>query len=184
MELLKLKALKAAEANGNFTEDLMEPGGPDGNWYAEESVVGDRVLVEFTTCGAYDRSFQLFKLMDVTNDQKSQIRAALNGNVVDGKIRTDGQLVLFDCLMYKGKDVRAESLVRRRRHLRQIVDTLSAIWPQVEIVPNVTLLGLTPKQLLEKCLKEGKPGIVLKDLSSLYGQKDSWIAVDKKGGRC
>lgn len=118
MEMLKLKALKLAECNGRFTEDLMDPGGPDGNWYAEESVAGERVLVDFSNCGAYDRSLQLIKHLTLTDDQVRWVRSALGGVVVDGKIRNDEKatLVLFDCILYRGQDVRAEPLVRRRRH--------------------------------------------------------------------
>lgn len=88
--------------------------------------------------------------------------------------------VVFDCLFYKGEDLRKLPLIRRRRYLRTVLEEWAN--PFVRIVPNTTLLGVSPEQMLMEIWSRPHPGegIILKDLTSVYGNEKAWVKVKRE----
>lgn len=91
------------------------------------------------------------------------------------KIAEVGQpsYVSWDVLFDNGVDVRYESLFARRDRLRSLVERLDH--PLISLVRSSD----EPMALYDEIVGAGGEGIVLKDLSSLYDEKNSWVKLKK-----
>lgn len=85
------------------------------------------------------------------------------------------QYVVFDCLFYKGEDIRHLSLHERKSYVSLVVQE----WNN----PHVVRVASTYVDREDFCLgiwKNGGEGIILKDLSSKYGDEKAWVKVKKE----
>jgi ATP-dependent DNA ligase len=83
------------------------------------------------------------------------------------------EYVVFDCLWYKGRDVRGETLRNRRNYASQaVVD-----WDldDVDLVEQVA--GHGKRAFCEAVLIRGGEGVVLKHYAHKYGEKRGWVKV-------
>lgn len=79
---------------------------------------------------------------------------------------------VFDCLFYKGLDVRGHSLETRSIYLRQAMHEWGNRF--AFIVPQISK---NKEQFKDMMLEAGKEGIILKSLSSTYQSEKLWVKV-------
>lgn len=126
---------------------------------------GEMIVPEGFVCGAGGKS------KHVTSIMGSLPAEAVRKQEERGWLR----YVVFDCLYYKGTDVRTCSYEQRRRYAQ---DALTE-WNN----PHVLLAESTTKNkeaFLERILSEGGEGIILKDTTAIYGEPKKWVKVKKE----
>lgn len=79
--------------------------------------------------------------------------------------------VVFDCLFYRGQDVRGLDLLSRRDF---VVDTL-ARWANPFVSYPQAVLGKKKREYYQKLVAQGHEGVVLKHLDHRYGDEKLWI---------
>lgn len=79
----------------------------------------------------------------------------------------------FDCLWLDGQDLREKDLHDRRAHLGEVISSCGH--------DNLRLLPIlpNPREDYETIVAQGGEGIILKDITSTYGESGSWIKVKK-----
>ena len=92
------------------------------------------------------------------------------GGILAGELMPDGKFITFDCVQFKGEDVRLYPL-RDRLKMR---DSLAAAWG-IPIVPETTSKG---GEFLKRILDAGGEGAVLKSPGSYH---DAMIACKRVG---
>jgi bifunctional non-homologous end joining protein LigD len=87
--------------------------------------------------------------------------------------------VVFDCLFYKGKDLRGFKFSERQEYVEQVVE---AEWksPFAVVSENNLDLNMAPREFLAHVLARGGEGVILKHLASVYGDKTGWVKVKKQ----
>lgn len=162
-------------------------------WVMEPLIEGTRLLVYFQDDRTYllDTSKRLVTgdYINVTYEWKydnlHRTIPEINGTVLDGvAFKTiekilDG-FVAFDCLKYKGLDLRTSKLIIRRKALMRVIGTLGSTYSIID--------KAEPKSLddLQSVFKYGN-GFVLKHLEGSYyptigrdGVHGAWIKWRKK----
>ena len=84
----------------------------------------------------------------------------------------DGNFYAFDCVKYKGQDLTEEPLAERLHTLKEYVlhnDTLGFVYP-LNTAPTSDWVQLWRQYVV----KEGYEGLVFKNSSSLYNDKNAW----------
>ncbi len=95
--------------------------------------------------------------------------------VLDGEYRSPDSLWIFDVLQVGGEDVTAQSLLQRKKILS---DILSGDREFLLVRYNLANSFQEVIEYKEKVLNSGgesKEGVVIKNPSSTYGQKNSWL---------
>lgn len=164
----------------------------------------DGKLVEKTDCLPHLSGLLPFV---VPNTPRQAAPLSLIGTVLDGEIVVDkpgarskdvtsiigskpalaiqkqqerGWLVytVFDCLFYKGTDVRDLPLHLRRCYVAKVL----AEWenPYVREVRDSIMSGVPAEQLVTDIWARGGEGIILKDLNSTYGNEKAWVKVKRE----
>lgn len=81
--------------------------------------------------------------------------------------------IVFDCLFYKGKDIRGWTLDDRRERVEQAVGE----WDN----PFVSVAEFAPasesRYFFKKILQRGGEGVILKRIDHVYGDKNGWVKV-------
>ncbi len=83
------------------------------------------------------------------------------------------EYMVFDCLWYKGTDVRGESLERRRVY---VLDALGT-WKNKYATQAEQIRGSNKEKYFQTLLKQGEEGVVLKRLDHTYGDEKLWVKV-------
>ena len=101
---------------------------------------------------------------------------APNRMILDGEYvaREEKGLFLFDVLQVDDRDVRAKTLVERKKVLREILKGTG-----LEV--GYTLARTADKilELKDVAIKEGREGIMVKNPQSSYGQPNSWLKLKR-----
>jgi hypothetical protein len=123
------------------------------------------------------------EMISATPGARSKDVTSIMGSLPDKAI--DKQLergwlkyMVFDCLFYKGEDLRGQMLLRRRRYLRKVLEEWGN--PYAKLVTSNTTNTETPEDLLARVLRAGGEGIILKDLRSTYGNEKAWVKVKRE----
>lgn len=82
--------------------------------------------------------------------------------------------VVFDCLFYKGKDVRGEYYLTRRDLARQAVAQWKHPYAGLAAASNQSKTG-TKRDFLDEILSVGGEGVILKHCNHTYGDKKLWV---------
>jgi ATP-dependent DNA ligase len=159
----KTACLPHLNGNGHYNGAVHVAGVP-----APKSLIGTVLDGEMIVDKAGARS------RDVTSIIGSKPEGAIQKQVERGWL----VYVVFDCLFYKGEDLRKMSLVRRRRYLQQVIDEWKN--PFVRMVPNTALAGVAPEDFLLGIWGRGGEGVILKDLNSTYGDEKAWVKVKRE----
>ena len=83
-------------------------------------------------------------------------------------------LVLFDCIMYKGVDVTNLQLHERRKNIDNIKNTAYLYNVDYQVAPYGGAI-----QVAEAYVKEGLEGAMLKNPNSMYFQSGAWLKYKK-----
>ena len=83
-------------------------------------------------------------------------------------------LVLFDCVMFKGSDISMLPLLDRRRYAAQIEYTAHLYNVEYSVMPYGGIM-----KAAEAYIKEGLEGAVLKNPSATYFQSKAWLKYKK-----
>lgn len=88
----------------------------------------------------------------------------------------------FDCLFYKGKDIRNLKFYERRVHLAMVLNDIYQAVPSASMFVQLSEIhsGVGYEQAFERITKAGGEGCVLKRTDSTYGEKHSWLKVKKE----
>lgn len=107
------------------------------------------------------------------NDAKSIFGGGSENAIEFQREHGKAQFILFDCLRFKGQDVRSLSLERRRKYVEKVYSILKRKGFPV-ILEKLILRN--KEKFYKEIVKEGGEGVVAKDLSSSYVSKrsDSW----------
>lgn len=85
---------------------------------------------------------------------------------------------VFDCLFYRGTDIRQQPLKHRRAVLEKAVDHWTTEM-RGELIEHVFVVGQTPAEHAEalfKCIIQGGgEGLIYKDLRAHYGDERAWV---------
>lgn len=157
------------------------------DWSAEVMIDGIRIL-------AYIQARQVILLsshythktgfyQDITSDHPElQVSIAeLEGTVLDGKIQEDqGNFIAFDCLKYRGTDIRDLDLDVRQQVLSKVFECIgNENYGQILVYKPRT--SAEAKVLFEKAVIDwGIEGLMLKNLKSRYYAPNSWIKWRRK----
>jgi ATP-dependent DNA ligase len=85
------------------------------------------------------------------------------------------RFIVFDCLYYKGEDIRKQPLALRRQKAAEAV----AEWEN----PHVVMVGGATEDLaayLAEIWERDGEGIILKRIDSLYGDEKAWVKVKRE----
>jgi len=84
--------------------------------------------------------------------------------------------VVFDCLFYKGKDIRDRTLVYRQRCMREAV----SMWALTNPFVSVAVQRQNEKEkFLTEILERGGEGVVLKRRDHRYGMRGLWVKLKR-----
>lgn len=113
-----------------------------------------------------------------TKGGKSKYVTSIMGSrpeVAIRKQRAHGYLgyVVFDCLWFKGRDIRGLPLRERYNYRNQAVET----WGNAYAKVAVASVGQGKRALLDDVLERGGEGVVLKRYDHLYGDESLWVKV-------
>ena len=81
--------------------------------------------------------------------------------------------VVFDCLFYKGEDIRMLPYVKRRVYVIRALGEWGNPWVQ----PAHQFAGSRMKEAFEAIVEAGGEGVVLKYDAGLYGDQKAWVKV-------
>lgn len=121
----------------------------------------------------------------VENGGQSKYVTSIMGSLPEEAIRKQierGWLryVVFDCLFYKGKDIRGESYTVRRAAVINAV----GLWNNPFVVGSEISAGrkhpADTRGFYESIVRRGGEGIILKHLNHRYGDKTLWVKVKKQ----
>jgi ATP-dependent DNA ligase len=87
--------------------------------------------------------------------------------------------VVFDCLFYKGRDIRGFKFSERQEYVERVVE---AEWenPFAVVSENNLDLNMLPREFCEQIIARGGEGVILKHLAHRYGDKAGWVKVKKQ----
>ena len=85
----------------------------------------------------------------------------------------------FDCLFYKGEDIRQLPWGHRRNYLNRVLDS---VWKEFKVSDKYLRLSTAYtaeeyKDAFKRITSDGGEGLILKDIHSKYGESKSWIKV-------
>lgn len=83
--------------------------------------------------------------------------------------------MVFDCLFFKGEDIRKSPLLTRRDALNEAVHE----WHNKHVIPVMSYMGSDMEEFLQRVWKRGGEGIILKENYKPYGDEKSWVKVKK-----
>ena len=188
-----MNPIEPAKCRGKFKDSLLED---NNGWLAEFKFHGCRYLMyngqkilsrHISVKGGYvDKSASLPHLL----------MPNLKGTVLDGEIiqslystvrevtsilgssvplalekqRERGELnyMVFDILYHKGKSLLSLPLSERK----EILFNLTLKNPCIKVIPGTTV---AKRALYDSIIRNGGEGIVLKDISSKYGERSKWV---------
>lgn len=138
------------------------PAGLDGTVLDGEMIVKDSPFFKDTTEG------------------RSKFVTSIMGSLPDEAIRKQKErgwlrYVVFDCLFYKGQDLRSQPYVRRRSKAALVLRE----WAN----PHAYLAEWAiseKRRFYEEIVARGGEGIILKRQDHVYGDKRGWIKVKKQ----
>lgn len=81
--------------------------------------------------------------------------------------------MVFDCLWFKGQDLRKTPLRDRRERIKMALRE----WGNPHAHLSEQVVGANKEKYFKTCLAQGEEGVVLKHLDSLYGQENMWVKV-------
>lgn len=107
---------------------------------------------------------------------KSKYVTAIMGSKPERAVQLQKQhgwleYMVFDCLFYKGRDIRGRNLHERRALASRVVRKWSNWY--AKMVPQES----PPKDLLKRVLAQGGEGVILKHRSHTYGDEKLWVKV-------
>lgn len=110
---------------------------------------------------------------------KSKFVTSIMGSLPEEAVRKQierGWLryVVFDCLFYKGKDVRRHSLEERQDMATAAVRT----WGNPFAAMAEQVIG-EGREMYERVIARGGEGVILKHVNHRYGDKNLWVKVKK-----
>lgn len=108
---------------------------------------------------------------DVTSIMGSKPDLAIKKQEERGWLR----YVVFDCLFYKGKDVRGLPLVQRRERMLDVLD----VWKNAHALKAKKELKAKESFVLDIWSRGGE-GIILKHAGSLYDEEKLWVKVKRE----
>ena len=82
---------------------------------------------------------------------------------------------VFDCLYFKGEDIRNLPLVKRREYLARVLDE----WNNSNVV-QAKVVKQDIEQFLHEVWERKGEGVILKDNGRPYGEQTTWIKVKKE----
>ena len=96
--------------------------------------------------------------------------------ILDGEYvaREEKGLFLFDVLRVDARDVRPKALTERKKILREILKGTG-----LEVPYTMTRTAEEIVELKDAAIKEGREGIMVKNLQSSYGQPNSWLKLKR-----
>jgi ATP-dependent DNA ligase len=83
---------------------------------------------------------------------------------------------VFDCLFFKGIDVRQERFLERRSYM----ETVLREWDNPFATAAVQVDASVAEAYLHRIWKSGGEGIILKDIRSQYADEKSWVKVKRE----
>jgi ATP-dependent DNA ligase len=81
--------------------------------------------------------------------------------------------VAFDCLFYKGKDLRGLPLYERQEYVAEALEE----WGNPFVSATASVGGKGKRAFYEKVVKAGGEGVILKRKDHIYGDKQGWVKV-------
>src|SRR5882724_8896482 len=81
--------------------------------------------------------------------------------------------VVFDCLWYKGLDLRASPFLTRRDHARRALEE----WGNSYVALSTQDRGTDKRVFYDRIVRDGGEGVVLKHVSGRYGDQSTWVKV-------
>lgn len=90
----------------------------------------------------------------------------------------------FDCLFYKGEDIRAMSGYTRKSYLSDVLEKIRRKYPESkayfqESIWYMIIGAEAVRDRFDGIVRAGGEGLVLKDMSAAYGQNHSWLKMKK-----
>ncbi len=85
--------------------------------------------------------------------------------------------VVFDCLFYKGEDLRDQTYVERREHAERAVNMWRNPFVSVALLAGVT--GRHKRAFYDAVVQRGGEGVILKHVEHRYGDKSGWVKIKK-----
>jgi ATP-dependent DNA ligase len=103
------------------------------------------------------------------------IMGSLPAEAIAKQMRNDCWMryVVFDCLWYKGRDMRGEAQDLRRQMAEESVNE----WKNPFVSMAVYVTGNKKRRFLEAIYAKGGEGIIIKDVRAPYGNKQAWAKV-------
>ncbi len=158
-----------------------------GDWYAEPMIDGSRIMAYIRRDEIRFLTSQLSKKTGVYQDITDKIPhlqlaiPELEGTVLDGKLVGDDKpkLVVFDCLKFRGMDIRSLELKARQVTLSTVFNQIGKrdCWEQIDVWKFSSTEEL--KTLFDDVVAKGLKGLMLKNLRSPYHAK-GWIKWEKE----
>lgn len=108
----------------------------------------------------------------VTSIMGSLPDAALTKQIERGWLR----YVVFDCLWYKGEDMRARGYAARRSAASQAVKE----WGNPFVCISRAVGGRDKRAFYEEVVSRGGEGVILKNIDATYGDRQAWVKVKKE----
>lgn len=88
--------------------------------------------------------------------------------------------VVFDCLFYKGKDLRGDPLEQRRQFMLRALEE----WGNPFASPSEAVRGFKAQQskrkFYDRIVERGGEGVILKAIHSPYSERSAWVKVKKQ----
>jgi ATP-dependent DNA ligase len=84
--------------------------------------------------------------------------------------------VVFDCLFYKGRDLRKLKLIDRQNYIESVISD----WcPRYAMDVPKSISERYHRKMYDKIVERGGEGIIFKRKDHLYGDKTGWVKVKK-----
>lgn len=144
-------------------------------WRNANVVTLDGTILDGEMCLNAEETARV-RAADPTGAMSKEVQSILNSGVTEAvrKQQERGWLryVVFDCLAYKGQDLRDQPYrVRTVAMLNALTE-----WDNHYAIPCQWVDG-HKREFYERVLSEGGEGIILKHRDALYGQRTKWIKV-------